>query len=224
MHAEFTSQKSVEVENKNRNKVKGALEAYREILTKSEAQNCNWSYIKAAMDLKKQGKWVNKMKQVGSIAGVKVGDRFRHRAQLTIVGLHQQFTCGIDYMWRNDGKILATSIVDSGRYVNNLQSSDILIYSGQGGKSLFHKTKPTYQTKPTDQIMQGGNLALRNSKEEGTPIRVIRRLKHSKGSCYVYYGLYTVERVLQERQLGIMIYKFMLRRKSGQPELSFDSS
>ena len=58
--------------------------------------------------------------------------------------------------------------------------------------------------------MQGGNLALKNSQEEGTPIRVIRRLKHSNGSCYVYYGLYTVEEVMEERELDVMTYKFRL--------------
>ncbi|KAK9912709.1 hypothetical protein M0R45_036559 [Rubus argutus] len=200
-----------------RSKVKRALNAYKEILTQSNKQNC-WNYIRAAMHLKKQGEWINTTKKIGAIRGVKVGDRFRHRAQLTLVGLHRQFTCGIDYLKRKDGKILATSIVDSGRYTNNMQSSDILIYSGQGGKSLFEKAEPTNQT------LKGGNLALSNSKEEGTPIRVIRKLKLSTGWCYVYYGLYTVEKVMKEREIRKWVYKFRLRRNSGQPKLTFDSS
>ncbi|KAL6210475.1 hypothetical protein ACLB2K_015707 [Fragaria x ananassa] len=144
MHAEFSTKILVEVEYTDRSRVKGALEAYKKILTKSlskwSAQKCN-IYVEAAMDLKKLGKWVNTMKQMGSIGGVRVGDKFRYRAQLNIIGLHRQFTDGIDRMRRNDGKVLAISIVESGRYANNLQSSDILIFSGHGGKALFDKTK-----------------------------------------------------------------------------------
>ncbi|XP_050365600.1 YDG domain-containing protein At5g47160-like [Argentina anserina] len=218
MLVELATKKSMEVNYKDRSKVKGALRAYKEILTKSITRKCNSCYVKAAMVLKKQGKWVNTRRQVGSIGGVEVGDKFRYRAQLNVVGLHRQYYIGIDQMRRNDGKILAISIVDSGRYANKLQSTDILIYSGQGGKSLFNKTKPT------DQTMQGGNLALKNSQEEGTPIRVIRKLKHLNGSCYVYCGIYIVERVSEEKEFSILIYKFRLKRKPGQTELSFDTN
>ncbi|PRQ55550.1 putative histone-lysine N-methyltransferase [Rosa chinensis] len=155
-------------------------------------------------------------KQLGAIRGVKVGDKFRYRAQLNIVGLHRHFTNGIDYIKSRDGKILVTSIVDSGRYANNMQCSDVLIYSGEGGNSPFNKLKPT------DQTLERGNLALKNSTEAQTPVRVIRTFKLSKSSCYVYYGLYIVEHLSKERgQFGKMVYKFRLRRKAGQPEITF---
>lgn len=205
-----------EVEDEDRCKVKKAMNAYQEILTKLNKRN--WStYMSLAIHLRNQGEWINTRKQLGAIRGVKVGDKFRYRAQLNIVGLHRQFTFGIDYMRSKYGQILATSIVDSGRYANNMQSPDILIYSGQGGNSPFNKKKPT------DQVLERGNLALKNSNAARTPVRVIRSFKLSKGSCYVYYGLYTVEHVSKERgELGKFVYKFWLRRKPGQLELAFD--
>ncbi|XP_004308572.1 PREDICTED: YDG domain-containing protein At5g47150-like [Fragaria vesca subsp. vesca] len=207
----------VEVEDEDRRKVKEALNAYEEIVNQSNKHNC-WSYIEVARHLNEQGIWVNTIRKIGSIRGVKVGDMFRHRAQLTIVGLHRQPLRGIDFLRRKDGRILATSIVDSGRYSNNMPSSDTLIYSGEGGNCPFETTEPT------NQKLKGGNLALNNSKEEGTPIRVIRKLKLSSGLCYVYYGLYIVEKVMRARERGKVVYKFRLGRYSGQPKLTFGYS
>lgn len=202
------------VEHTDRSMVEGALQAYREILTKTNERNFR-SHINAAMCLRNQGKGVNLGKQLGAIPGVKVGDKFRYRAQLALVGLHRQFTCGIDYM-KKDGKPLATSVVDSCRYANSMQSLEELTYSGQGGMSPFQKREPT------DQELQRGNLALMNSKEATTPVRVCRRLKLKKGSCYVYYGLYIVKEVRENiGGHGKRVYEFVLRRKRGQPKLKF---
>lgn len=200
------------VEHTDRSMVEGALQAYREILTKANERNFR-SHINAAMCLRNQGKGVNLREQLGAIPGVKVGDKFRYRAQLALVGLHRQFTCGIDYM-KKDGKLLATSIVDSCRYANRMQSFEELTYSGQGGMSPFQKREPT------DQELQRGNLALMNSKEARTPVRVLRRLKLNKGSCYVYYGLYIVKEVRENiGGHGKRVYEFVLRRMRGQPKL-----
>ncbi|KAM5551599.1 hypothetical protein ABKV19_026442 [Rosa sericea] len=205
-----------DVESKDRCKVKKTLNAYKEILTKFNKRNCS-TYILAAIRLRNEGKWLNMRKQLGAIRGVKVGDKFRYRAQLNIVGLHRHFTNGIDYIKSKNGKMLVTSIVDSGRYANNMQCSDVLIYSGEGGNSPFNKLKPT------DQTLERGNLALKNSKEAQTPVRVIRTFKLSKSSCYVYYGLYIVEHLSKGRgEWGKMVYKFRLRRKAGQPEFTFN--
>lgn len=40
------------------------------------------------MRLRNQEKGVNLRKQLGAILGVKIGDKFRYRAQLALVGLH----------------------------------------------------------------------------------------------------------------------------------------
>lgn len=170
-----------------------------------------------------QEKWAFVPKQVGSVPGVEIGDKFECRAELQVVGLHHQRICGIDYMER-DGKVLATSIVCSGRYENNMTSFGSLIYSGEGGN-------PSVGCKQIiDQKLERGNLALRNSKEAGVPVRVIYRLKIPKASTYigvsgrklhndilVYDGLYLVDSYLQVRgQLGKLVFQFSLKRVVGQ--------
>lgn len=208
-------------------KVKEALGAYQELFTKLSQEYAKKSdknvgckiHMEVVMRLKEQGKCVNTRKQLGLIPGVEVGDEFQYRAQLVIIGLHHPYQNGIDYMTR-DGKSVATSIVDSGRYVNHVESSDILIYSGEGGNSMIKGEEPK------DQKLERGNLALKNSIEEGTPVRVIHKrlevVTNSRSSTtYVYDGLYKVVEFWQEREkFGNMVFKFSLRRCSGQPRLT----
>ncbi|TQD92502.1 hypothetical protein C1H46_021916 [Malus baccata] len=49
-----------------------------------------------------------------------------YRAELTIVDLHRQIQGGTDYV-KHGGKILATSIVASGGYADDLDNSNSLI-------------------------------------------------------------------------------------------------
>ncbi|GAV73384.1 SET domain-containing protein/YDG_SRA domain-containing protein/Pre-SET domain-containing protein [Cephalotus follicularis] len=168
-------------------------------------------HIRAAMTLKMQHKSVNSCKRLGPVSGVEVGDRFQWRAELYVIGLHLQFNSGIDYM-NKDGKILASSIVASARYSNYMESSDFLIYSGQGGN-------PRVRGGPImDQKLRGGNLALKNSMEAMAPVRVIRATKIRKPrrksySSYFYDGLYFVASFWQERgDFGKLVFKFLLRR------------
>ena len=70
-------------------------------------------------------------KLLGTIYGIQVGDTFRYRSQLQIVGLHYPQT-GIDYTKINQNN-LAISIYDSHRYSNKSGSYDPMIYCGQGG-------------------------------------------------------------------------------------------
>ncbi|KAF2311673.1 hypothetical protein GH714_025847 [Hevea brasiliensis] len=81
----------------------------------------------AAFILRDRHNWLNTIKILGSIPGVEVGDEFQFRAELCVIGLHQQFWKGIDYV-EKDGIKLATSIVSSGRYPNFMNSSDVLIF------------------------------------------------------------------------------------------------
>lgn len=185
-------------------------------------------YVDAALRLRQQNEWVNVSKRLGPVPGIEVGDKFKYRAELRVIGLHHKFSKGIDYMVK-DGKILATSIVDSDRYENYMKSTDVLVFSGEGGNPLV-RSKP-----PTDQKLVGGNLALKNSKESRTPVRVIRKFKISKKfsvvgtsgkeiciSMFVYDGLYIVVDYWQERgKYGKHVFKFLLRRIAGQPALEF---
>ncbi|KAM5556991.1 YDG domain-containing protein [Rosa sericea] len=214
------------VVDKAHNKVKKALAAYQETLIEMGGEcDANFSrlkgwklYVEAAMYLKKKDKWVNTKKRTGHIPGVKVGDKFRYRPELAIVGLHSHFQCGIDYMTEN-GEMIATSIVESGRYANETESPDVMIYTGQGGNPKVSKREPI------DQKPDRGNRALMNSKAAGTPVRVIRSYKFWEESGYVYDGLYIVDDFWRERgDYGKFVFRFSLRRISGQPKLTLCNS
>lgn len=98
-------------------------------------------HLVAASILRDRHTWLNTVKRLGSIPGVEVGDEFQYRAELCIIGLHHQIEKGIDYMEKDRMK-LATSIVSSGRYPNFMNSSDVLIYSGEGGNPLVQNKRP----------------------------------------------------------------------------------
>ncbi|XP_057449753.1 histone-lysine N-methyltransferase, H3 lysine-9 specific SUVH6-like [Lotus japonicus] len=171
--------------------------------------------LQAAKILKDKGKYVNTGDKIlGSVPGVEVGDEFKFRVELNIVGLHRQIQGGIDYV-KHNGKILATAIVASGGYADDLDNSDVLTYTGQGGNVM------STDKEPEDQKLERGNLALKNSIEEKNPVRVIRGYESSEGRTYVYDGLYRVDSSWQEMgPHGKLVYRFRLLRISGQPELA----
>ncbi|XP_073301628.1 uncharacterized protein [Primulina huaijiensis] len=181
----------------------------------------------SAKIIKHKGKEVNTDKQMfGQVPGVEVGDEFQYRVELAIVGIHRLYQAGIDWM-KVDGEPVATSIVASGAYSDDLENADVLIYSGQGG-NVVGKIK-----EPADQKLERGNLALRNSISAETPVRVVRGWKETKTidtadsrpktvSIYVYDGLYTVKRYWTEvGPRGKQVFMFELRRNPGQPELAW---
>lgn len=226
--------------NSDREKVKKTLNLFREVVSvlmqEQEHEHAGKSGIhkilfKAAKLLKDEKRWINTPKRLGSIPGVEVGDKFQWRFEMTIIGLHQQFNNGIDYM-EEGGKLLATSIVESGRYTNDGGYCDhLLIYSGHGGNPKVSK-----DAVPEDQKLIQGNLALKNSMEAKTPVRVIRGIKNLVSSnsstiasvmkknnvVYVYDGLYFVERYWQARgPFGNLVFKFLLR-SLGQKDYRLD--
>ncbi|XVF00712.1 hypothetical protein REPUB_Repub04eG0025100 [Reevesia pubescens] len=167
-------------------------------------------HMRVARVLKCLGKWVNTNRQIGDISGIKVGDEFLWRGELCIVGLHHEFQRGIDCMKLFNGKIVAISIVDSGRYENVAGiTSGQLVYCGEGENLNLGRGK-----KPKDQKLVGGNLALKNSMDYKMPIRVIRRFNNiDSGSSYkfVYDGLYRVTKFWKESgKFGTYVYKFSL--------------
>lgn len=178
--------------------------------------------IEAGKALKQNG-FIKPGPIVGNVAGVEVGDEFNFRIELSFVGLHRPYQGGIDSTKVN-GILVAISIVASGGYHDELSSSDELIYTGSGGKAIGNKAAG-------DQKLERGNLALKNSIETKTPVRVIHGFKgHSKGeashskskqiSTYIYDGLYMVVDYWKEGPEGSMVYKYKLQRIPGQPELA----
>lgn len=100
--------------SKMREKVVEALKLFQEIRTellnemkcKLEIQSGginNRVNFRAAEAVQKMGKCVNVSKQLGPVCGVEVGDRFSCKVELKVIGLHDQFICGIDHM-EKDGK------------------------------------------------------------------------------------------------------------------------
>uniref|UniRef100_A0A0E0N725 SET domain-containing protein n=1 Tax=Oryza rufipogon TaxID=4529 RepID=A0A0E0N725_ORYRU len=136
-------------------------------------------------------------KIIGELPGVDVGDQFYSRAEMVVLGIHSHWLNGIDYMgMKYQGKEeyanltfpLATCIVMSGIYEDDLDKADEIIYTGQGGNDLLGNHRQI-----GSQQLQRGNLALKNSKDNGNPIRVIRGhiSKNSyTGKVYTYDGLY----------------------------------
>ncbi|GFZ01099.1 SU(VAR)3-9 homolog 5 [Actinidia rufa] len=182
--------------------------------------------LQAAQIIQEIGKEVNTGKQViGSVPGVEVGDEFQYRVELALVGVHRLYQGGIDYM-EHGGMIVATSIVASGSYADDLENPDVLIYSGQGG-NIVGRDK-----QPQDQKMERGNLALKNSITAKNPVRVIHGSKETKASTldarakidltYTYDGLYTVEKYWHDvGPRGQLVFMFELKRIPGQPEVAW---
>lgn len=174
----------------------------------------------AAKRVEAEGMCISIQNPFGHIPGIEIGDTFRFRAQLLVVGLHSQMINGIDYVTIRHEKF-ATCVVDSGRYENETKTNDSLIYSGQGGN-------PKFVDKAADQKLKKGNLAMVNSMKMGYPVRVLRKrmsrmtsygFGHSNDSDYlfVYDGLYTVTKYWQERdQNGSLVFKFELIRMPNQ--------
>jgi euchromatic histone-lysine N-methyltransferase len=210
-----------------RNKVKNALRLFQavsrslsqeaEAKAKSNEKERRRFDLQAAKILKEKGSYVNEGDKIlGPVPGVEVGDKFQYRIELNIIGLHRQIQGGIDYV-KHRNKILATSIVASGGYYDELDNTDVLIYTGQGGNVMSN------DKDPEDQKLERGNLALKNSSEEKNPVRVIRGSDSMDGKykIYVYDGLYLVESCWQEMgSHGKLVYKFRMRKIPGQPKLA----
>ncbi|XP_051137343.1 histone-lysine N-methyltransferase, H3 lysine-9 specific SUVH4-like [Andrographis paniculata] len=181
----------------------------------------------SAKMIKEIGKEVNtEERYLGQVPGVEVGDEFQYRVELAVIGIHRLYQAGIDWI-KLDGVPVATSVVSSGAYDDDVENADVLIYCGQGG-NVVGKSK-----QPEDQKLERGNLALKNSISAKTPVRVIRGWKEARVmdpldpkskmvTTYVYDGLYTVKRYWEkEGPHGKQVFMFELRRQPGQPELAW---
>ncbi|XP_010034241.1 histone-lysine N-methyltransferase, H3 lysine-9 specific SUVH6 [Eucalyptus grandis] len=165
----------------------------------------------AAKEVKKRAGYVHGAWQfLGDVPGVEVGDKFHYRMELAIVGLHRPPQSGIDYMGPHPN-ILATSVVASWDYADDLTNSDELVYLGQGGGM------PSRNKKAEDQKLTRGNLALVNSMKRNKPVRVIRK---DWDDNFTYDGLYVVDRLRKvSRANGKMVFEFIMKRLPGQAEI-----
>ncbi|KAK6153175.1 hypothetical protein DH2020_012814 [Rehmannia glutinosa] len=189
-------------------------------------------------------------KRFGSIPGIDVGHQFFSRAEMVVVGFHQHWLNGIDYIGKTACTArksrkgldlkgyklpLAISIVLSGQYEDDLDNCEEIVYTGQGGHNLLGDKRQI-----GDQVLERGNLGLKacfnqliignfdcntlNCMEQSVPVRVVRGHKCQNsyaGKVYTYDGLYTVVNYWAEKGVsGFTVYKFRLKRLEGQPALT----
>ncbi|KAI5341486.1 hypothetical protein L3X38_020760 [Prunus dulcis] len=166
-------------------------------------------------------------KRIGSIPGIDVGHQFYSRAEMVAVGFHSHWLNGIDYMGQSYSKgeysnytfPLAVAIVISGMYEDDLDNAEDVVYTGQGGHNLTGDKRQIQ-----DQVLERGNLALKNCVEQCVLVRVVRGHECKSSYCgklYSYDGLYKVVQYWAEKGIsGFTVFKYRLRRADGQPALT----
>ncbi|KAJ1389059.1 hypothetical protein SESBI_38572 [Sesbania bispinosa] len=223
---------SIEKDSLKHRKVREALKTFKDIYCKRYCQfkedkltgkSKTNTLQEVAISMRMNHQWVNTIKRIGHVDGIEVGDKFQYRAELCVIGLHNQFSSGIDYMGK-DMNSLATSIVVTSRYSNVMKSNGCLVYEGQGGNP-----KVGSNVSPHDQKLEAGNLALKNSMEARSPVRVILKVCRKSESdgmdtwsnpeySFIYDGLYLVNQMTQERgEYGKLVFKFTLNKMPDQP-------
>ncbi|CAN1295900.1 Histone-lysine N-methyltransferase, H3 lysine-9 specific SUVH4 [Linum perenne] len=182
--------------------------------------------LKAATKMSQANAILYPKKTIGNLPGIEVGHQFYSRAEMVVIGIHSHWLSGIDYIGASNQKEfqnyklpLAVSIVLSGMYEDDLDNADDVSYTGQGGHNL---TGDKRQCK--DQVMERGNLALKNCVDQSVPVRVIRGhvCKSSYvGKIYTYDGLYKVEKCWAEKGIsGFTVFRYGLKRLKDQPVLT----
>ena len=148
-----------------------------------------------------------KLQRFGELPGVPEGRMFKTRIELSLAGVHGPRRSGIGGS-ADEG---AVSIVSSGAYEDDEDHGDVIIYTGQGGRS----TQTGQQV--ADQQLAGQNQALARSAQRELPVRVIRGADpdnpYSPPEGYRYEGLYRVTCYWQEPgRSGHLVWRFRLDR------------
>jgi euchromatic histone-lysine N-methyltransferase len=154
------------------------------------------------------------MRYDGSIPGVRIGDVFNSTMELYIVGIHRAHSLSVDYIKKKNGTCLAVSVVSYAQ-PSASDSLDFLLHVGS--------VAATY-----DQKLGGTDVALVESMETDTPVRVIHAFVTELGNncrpkhltTYVYGGLYLVEKFHREKTTGDKyVNTFHLRRMAEQRQI-----
>lgn len=154
------------------------------------------------------------MRYDGSIPGVRIGDVFNSIMELSIVGIHRAQSLSVDHIKKKDGTCLAVSVVSYAQ-PSASDSLDFLLHVGS--------VAATY-----DQKLGGTDVALMESMETDTPVRVIHAFVTELGNdcgpkqltTYVYGGLYLVEKFHREKTTGDQyVNTFHLRRMAEQQQI-----
>mmetsp|Transcript_6265 Transcript_6265/g.13737 ORF Transcript_6265/g.13737 Transcript_6265/m.13737 type:complete len:611 (+) Transcript_6265:42-1874(+) len=187
-----------------------AVAKVKEILDK---YNAKFNEIRDAGQAKPDMQAVKILKSIipkrrhGHIPGVKPGDKFVGRGQLAILALHTQILRGIDFL--KDETRGAYAVVLSGGYADDEDEGSEFWYTGEGGQKG--------KKQINDQTWTGGNLALKQSCETKTPVRVFRGVNMEGVNMYLYEGLYNVtEYKLAVSKDGPLVCKFKMEGVPGE--------
>ncbi len=139
----------------------------------------------------------------GNIDGIKIGQIFNSREDLSKSGIHAPYMGGI---WGNKSEG-ACSIVLSGGYEDDEDELNYVLYTGHGGQD-----KPGGK-QIADQEFTGGNKGLQLSNHYQLPVRITRGFQIGNGpeSGYRYDGLYFVTEYERVRgKSGFYVCRFHL--------------
>lgn len=142
----------------------------------------------------------------GQLPGILEGDIFTNRVDLHQNRVHRPLQAGIS----GSGAEGADSIVLSGKYEDDEDHGDVIIYTGQGGREL------STGRQVADQVLAKGNLALAFNCQHGLPVRVIRGAHYSPFAPfegYRYDGLYRVTSYWKDQgRSGFIVWRFQLEK------------
>jgi len=139
----------------------------------------------------------------GEIPGVKVGQLFKDRKELSEHRVHTPTMAGIS----GSQDIGAYSIVLSGGYEDDIDELDYILYTGHGGQD----NPGGKQVK--DQEFLRGNKALTLNIQQNLPVRVIRghQVEYGPQNGYRYDGLYYVKNYQKTKgKSGYYVFRFEL--------------
>ena len=177
----------------------------------------------------------NSLRPIGSIPGISVNHVFKSRAEMVVVGMHGRWMGGIDYIGKGGMSLpeyadyalpLAVCIVVAGRYEDDKDFVNEIIYTGEGGnRDVAEGRRRRYTGRQTkDQELKRGNLGLSNCMRFEKPVRVVRKRSSDQSyshALYTYAGLYEVHTVDCEKGVsGFLVFKFHLRRLPEQATLT----
>ncbi|KAJ8432290.1 hypothetical protein Cgig2_028552 [Carnegiea gigantea] len=183
--------------SKNEEKKSKALKSKEKDVKQTSSRPDLRALSKASMKEKKEILYPDK--RIGHIPGIEVGYQFFSRAEMVAIGFHSPWLNGIDYIGQSATKTeedrhytfpIAVSIVMSGQYEDDLDNSEDIIYTGEGGHDLVGS-----KLQHADQVLLRGNLAMKNSMEQSVPVRVVRghiSASSYSGKIYTYDGLYKI--------------------------------
>ncbi|WP_051467410.1 caspase, EACC1-associated type [Actinomadura oligospora] len=155
----------------------------------------------------------NSPSEYGEVPGVKPGQLYQSRRELSDAYVHRALQAGICGSKHKGG---AESIVVSGGYVDDEDHGDVIIYTGHGGRDP-NTGRQVADQRPAD----SGNAALIASITSRYPVRVIRGAagdpEYSPPIGFSYDGLYTVESYwAKPGRDGFRVLQFRLEKSNDQ--------